>query len=308
MKNIIYIFTILTFLFSSCEQEFVPEINNAAPDIVVEGYIEAGENVIPPYIELTRSTPFYNKIDSSTINNLFVHDAIVKVKNDQKEYTFTELCYNNLTYEQKKIFSQLLNVNLDSAGLNFCVYVEPTFQLKGEVGKTYTLNIKVENKEISASTTIPQYVKLDSLWFTQPPGTPSDTLRQLYCYITDPKGIPDYYRYFTAVNNGPFITGFSSVTDDKFFDGLYFKFALQKAEPRNGVFNQTTYGLFHVGDTANIKWTNIDKAHYDFWKTLEFNRRNQGPFSSYTRIKTNINGGLGIWGGYSTGTYKLIVK
>lgn len=308
MKKILYAFYLSVFLFVSCEKEFVPEINNAPADIVVEGYIEAGDNAIPPYIVLTRTTPFFNKIDSNTISSLFVHDAEVKVNVDNKEYTFTEICYNSLTPEQKKIFGQLLNVNLDSAGLNFCVYIEPSFQLKGEIGKTYKLNIKVGNKEISSSTTIPQFVKLDSLWFTQPPGTPSDTLRQLYCYISDTKGFPDYYRYFTAINNGPYITGFSSVTDDKFFDGLYFKFALQKAEQRNVTFDPITYGLFHVGDTARIKWANIDKAHYDFWNTLEFNRQNQGPFASYTRIKTNIKGGLGIWGGYSTGTYKLIVK
>ncbi|HMG14177.1 MAG TPA: DUF4249 domain-containing protein [Saprospiraceae bacterium] len=308
MKYRIYIIISISFFLCSCEQEFVPEINNAPPDIVVEGHIEAGDNALPPYIVLTRSTPFFNKIDSSTINNLFVHDAEVKVSVDNIDYNFTEICYNTLTPEQKKIFGQLLNVNLESAGLNFCVYLEPSFQLKGEIGKTYKLNIKAGNKELSSVTTIPQFVKLDSLWFTQPPGTPSDTLRQLYCYISDSKGISDYYRYFTAVNDGPFITGFSSVTDDKFFDGLYFKFALQKAKPRNVDFDPTTYGLFHIGDTARIKWANIDKDHYDFWNTLEFNRQNQGPFSSYTRITTNIKGGLGIWGGYSTGTYSLIVK
>lgn len=308
MKNILYIIIVTCLIFSSCEQEFVPDINNSPSDIVVEGYIEAGESALPPYIVLTRSTPFFNKIDSNSLSNLFIHDADIKVTVDNQEFKFTEICYNNLTKEQKKQFSQLLNVNLDSSGLNFCVYIDPTFQLKGEIGKTYLLNIKSGDKELSSMTSIPQHVKLDSLWFIQPPGTPSDTLRQLYCYISDKKGVPDYYRYFTATNNGPFMTGFSSVTDDKFFDGLYFKFALQKAEPRNEEFNPTTYGLFHIGDTARIKWTNIDKNHYDFWKTLEFNRQNQGPFSSYTRIKTNIKGGLGIWGGYSTSTYKIIVK
>ncbi|MBK7223573.1 MAG: DUF4249 family protein [Saprospiraceae bacterium] len=49
----------------------------------------------------------------------------------------------------------------------------------------------------------------------------------------------------------------------------------------------------------------LDKVHFDFWKTRDFAANSGGPFSSYTRIKTNINGGLGIWGGYSVQNYRL---
>ena len=308
IKNSIILLIFSGLLFSSCETEFIPEINNAPPDLVVEGHIEAGQNAIPPYVILTWSTPFFSAIDSSVIDDLFVHNAEVKVSVDNVDYSFTELCYNDLTTEQKKMFSNLLNVSLDSAGINFCVYVEPTFQLHGEIGKIYNLSIKAEGRELTASTTIPPHVKLDSLWFAQPPGTPSDTLRRLFCYINDNPGIPDFYRYFTGTNHGPLTPGFNSVTDDKFFNGLYFKFPLQRALDPGEDFDRLTYGLFHVGDTARIKWANLDADHYNFWNTLEFNRSNQGPFSSYTKVRTNIKGGLGIWGGYSVSNYTLVVN
>ncbi|MEL6924369.1 MAG: DUF4249 family protein [Bacteroidota bacterium] len=53
---------------------------------------------------------------------------------------------------------------------------------------------------------------------------------------------------------------------------------------------------------------NIDAAHFDFWSTLEFNAVNQGPFSAYTRIASNVEGGLGIWGGYSVSFYTVVVE
>ncbi|MBL7830024.1 MAG: DUF4249 family protein, partial [Saprospiraceae bacterium] len=145
-------------------------------------------------------------------------------------------------------------------------------------------------------------------WFEQPPGEPSDTLRRLLCYISDPAGSDNYYRYFTSVNDGAYSAGRNSVTDDKFFDGLRFKFPLARRNAPDEEFDPVTFGLFRIGEKASIKWVNMDKDHFDYWNTLEFNRSNQGPFSSYTRVKTNINGGLGIWGGYNVNYYNLIVK
>ena len=47
---------------------------------------------------------------------------------------------------------------------------------------------------------------------------------------------------------------------------------------------------------------------YRNWNTLEFSNANQGPFASYTRLESNINGGLGIWGGLSVSYYTRVVE
>ena len=124
--------------------------------------------------------------------------------------------------------------------------------------------------------------------------------------MADPPGTTNYYRYFTGENDGPLIIPFHSVTDDVFFDGQEFDFPLTKAEDGED-FDFTTFGLFTRGDSITIKWMNLDREHFQFWSTLEFSRENQGPFSSYTRVKSNINGGLGIWGGISASYYGLWV-
>jgi len=306
--NKIFIGLLLGSVLSSCEQEFTPDIKESPDQIVVEGRIEAGENILPPYVILTKSIPFFSILDPDQLDELFIKNAEVSVKVDGKVYPFTELCLNDLTAEQKELFAAALNINLDSTSINFCVYIDLSFQLIGEIGKSYDLLVKTDQKILTATTTIPHFIPLDSFIFVQPPGQSSDTLRQLQVYITDIPNEANFYRYFTSINAGPFIPGFQSVEDDKFFDGLQFKFPLPKGEPVNGGFNPVSFGLYRVGTNVRIKWTTIDKAHFDYWNTLEFNRNNQGPFSSYTRVKSNINGGLGIWGGYAVSEYKIEVK
>ncbi len=296
-------------LFTSCEEEFIPDIVEAEPDIVVEGYIEAGENANPPFVILTRSVPFFSEINTDEFNNLFVRDAIVTITEGDNEYELTEFCLDELTPEQQAQAAELFGLNPDSLEANFCVYLDFSFSLMGEVGKTYDLKIEAEGKTLTSSTTIPQHVPIDSLFLVDAPGVPNDTLRQMNAFIDDPAGAPNYYRYFSGVNDGPILPGFNSIVDDAFFDGLYFEFVLPKSEVNdpNVDIDPNTFGLYTVGDTATIKWCTVDKAHFDFWNTLEFNAANQGPFSSYTRIESNINGGLGIWGGYSVSYYTRVV-
>lgn len=310
MKQNVFLAAIVLIMmfFTSCEEEFIPEINNEPPQLVVEGYIEAGEGAFPPYVLLTRSTPFFSEFGQDSWSKLFVHDAEVVVNDGEKDIVLSEICTDMLTPEQKAAFGELLDVNLDSAGINFCAYIDLSFQLKGKAGGVYKLTVKAEGKTLTATTSIPQPVGLDTIWFEQPPGQPSDTLRRMLCYITDPGDQENYYRFFSKVNDGPFSSGGNSVVDDKLFNGIKFKVNLPRRSGRGEKFDPITYGLYTVGDTAYVKWSNIDKAHYDFWSTLEFNKANQGPFSSYTRVKTNIQGGLGIWGGYYINIYKQKVN
>lgn len=310
MKNqtIFFLFLMIATVvsFTACEEEFTPEIASEPLDIVVEGFVEAGPNPTPTYVLLTRSFSFYSEFGADELDQGFVNDAIVEVTVDGNTFTLPELCLNDLAPEEREVAAELLGFDPDSIMINFCIYIDLFNAIAPEAGKTYDLNIEVEDKILTASTTIPEYVPLDSLRFQQPPGEPSDTLRELRCLIQDPE-ITNYYRYLTQINGEGFVPGFNSVTDDRFFNGQAFEFPLQKGEPRNGEFDQTTFGLYEVGDTATIKWCVIDEAHYKFWSTLEFNAVNQGPFSSYTRIETNIEGGIGIWGGLSAEYYTRVV-
>ena len=299
---------LVSLALAACEKEFIPDIPLEEPELVVEGYIEAGDEPRPPYVFLTRSVPFFQEINSEQLNAIFVRNADVFVREGDREIKLTEVCLQDLTPEQRELAQAFFGLSTVDSNLNFCVYLDVTFSFLGEVGKTYELEVRVEDKVLTAQTTITPCVPLDSLRFRQPPGEPSDTLRELEVFLRDPPGQRDFYRYFTQINSEPQRSPFNSVFTDDLFDGQEFRFPLPRAEAPDVEFDPKTYGLYLLGDTVQVKWTTINEAHYNFWNTLEFNRANQGPFSSYTLIDNNIDGGLGIWGGYSAKYYDLIVE
>jgi hypothetical protein len=61
---------------------------------------------------------------------------------------------------------------------------------------------------------------------------------------------------------------------------------------------------------VTLKLCNIDKATYDFWRTMEFAYSSVGnPFSSPTKVLSNISGGaLGYFGGYAAQFKTIIIR
>lgn len=291
----------------ACERSFIPEISTDE-EMVVEGYIEAGDQPTPPYVFLTRSLPFFTTLETDGLDARFVRNAQVYVSDGSQRIQLTEVCLQELTPQQQQLFARFVGVDPDATDLNICVYTDLQFRMLGEAGKTYELEVIPEdNNSLIASTTIPQHVPLDSLFFRQPPGEPSDTLVQLRVKIQDPADKADFYRYQTSVGEEPLIAPLGSVVNDELFNGQSFEFPLARAEPRGTDFDPTSFGLFRRGTETTIKWMTIDESQFEFWNTLEFSLANQGPFSSYTRVTSNVEGGLGIWGGISATYYELQV-
>ena len=303
----ILVIGLLALSLAGCEEEFTPVPSGDGPKYVVEGYLEAGDNPTPPYLLLTRTFDFYGQIGPDQFTESFVHDADVRVSDGSLEVTFQEICFSDLDSATREIVAEQFGFNADSLSIDFCVYLDLLNQLQPQIGKTYDLHISTGGDVITATTVIPMQVPLDSLKFEPPPGDPNDTLAQMTCYISDPAGVKNFYRYFGATNGGPLETGFSSVEEDLFFDGKSFGFQLFNPQTENADADPEEFGLYFVGDTITLKWCTIDEANFNFWNTLDFSNANQGPFSSYTRLQSNITGGLGIWGGYSVNYYTRVV-
>ncbi len=301
------LFCIGLSFFTGCAEEFIPVTQEENQQYVVEGFIESGENSIPAFVILTRSIPFLSTIDLNTFDGIFVNDANVTVSDGTTTVTLTELCLEDLPEDIREIALQILGLDPDSAVVNLCVYFDLLDELDRKEGGKYDLKIEVEEDIITATTTIPDFVPLFNLRWEEPPGEPSDTLARLFVTINDPIGESNYYRYLTEENNGGFDVPFSSVVDDPFFDGKEFEFPLDNAGPRSDSFDSNSFGLYFRGDSIRIKWMNIDEAHFEFWTTLEFARNNAGPFSSISRVTSNVDGALGVWGGYAIGIYSEIV-
>jgi hypothetical protein len=124
----------------------------------------------------------------------------------------------------------------------------------------------------------------------------------------DPKGYGDYVRYFSKKNNEAFLPGINSVFDDLFVDGTTYELQVEPGWNRNQEREEDDV-FFSKGDTVTFKLSNIDKATYDFWRTMEYSYASVGnPFATPVKVMSNIsNGALGYFGGYASQYHTLII-
>lgn len=298
----------LGLLLCACESSFDPRGEEVTASYVVEGYIESGPSANPAFVLLSKTLDFSSEIGIEEINASIIDDAVVQVSvGGDIWHELTLICWRDLDTVLQSLIETQLGLTAIQEEIDLCVYLDLTGQLNPEVGDRCKLQVDVQGVTLTAESIMPPFVPLDTIYVEDAPGEQEGPWRQVMASISDPLGQRDYYRYLTSINDGPFIAGLATVTDDALFDGQEFSFSLQKSEPPGSNFDET-FGLYALGDTASIKWLNLDEAQFDFWNTLEFGRANQGPFSTYTRVRGNVNGALGMWGAASTDIYTIIIQ
>jgi Domain of unknown function (DUF4249) len=290
MQKISFVLLIVLF-FSSCEKKIEFKLKEAPELLVVDASIENGQD---PFVVLTKSINYFSKVSIDIIGRSIINDAEVFISEGARTHKLRR-------YDQQ--FGGYIYSYYTSDDLN------PSTAIKGEVGKTYNLKINWQGKEYTSTTTIPLSRKtLDSIWWGKAPNTPDTSTKVVVKgKITDPPLFGDYARYFTSVNDGDFLPGLNSVFDDALINGSVYTVDIDKGVDRNADINFDEYNFFKKGDKVVIKFSSIDKATYDFWRTVEFSYQSIGnPFSSPTKILGNIsNGALGYFGGYAN-QYKTI--
>jgi hypothetical protein len=271
---------------SSCEKAINFNLKNSPSQLVVDASIE---NDKQPIVILSSSLNYFSEINPSVLENSFVHNATVTMSNGTKTQLLKEYYV------------------VDSIGTDTVYYYSigdpnPINIFLGEFNTSYSLNITVNNRQYTAVTTITTVAKkIDSLWWIPAPDNPDTTVVVLDGSVTDPPGYGNYIRYFTEVNKGPFLPGLTSVYDDQVTDGTTYNIEIDQGVDRNQSIDFSNYSYFKKGDSVTVKFCNIDKATFDFWRTMEYNYQSIGnPFSSPTQVLGNIsNGALGYFGGYA---------
>jgi hypothetical protein len=262
----------------------------------------------PPYVMLTRSFNYLGNLNTTQLENLYVHNAQVQVSDGTDSVMLQEICLNNIPPQLRGQVAGALGLgSIDSVKLNVCIYADLTFKLHIAEGKKYDLKIIADGKTVTSSTTVPRLVPMDSVKWRYNPNYPqNDSLFEARSFISDPANEKNYYRYFTKRNHEPMYPGSRSVTEDNIFDGRSFEFPVRRAQSKYAPFDFRTNGYFWRGDTAIIRLGNIDYDQFRFWQTTEANSGSNSPFSSYVRTLSNIKGGLGVWAGMSYKDYLLI--
>jgi hypothetical protein len=269
----------------SCTPEPELEFGTYEPKLVIDGWIEQDSY---PKVILTSSMSYFDVLDSSTVRKLVVTTAKVTVSNGETE--------------------EILTLRRDDQYFPSFVYTGN--EIRGEIGKTYTLTIQVKGETYTATTTIPPTAEFDRLWFETVPE--KDSVGYIYGKFTDDPTVANYYRVFTLreKKDTRYIPVYLSAIGDQSFNGKSFTFSLLRGPDSFTNVEDDLY--FTKGDTVRVKFCTMDKAHFDFWRTLERELYVVGnPFaSSGNEILSNINNkkALGVWGGYGVKYYRVIAK
>ena len=275
MKNLILSFFVVLI---SCTNEDISKQISVESKIVVEGSIEEGG-----YAEvlLSRSVPIGAKVDSTTILNYAIRSARVTVSDGEKE--------------------EVLKVKSDNNTIPPFVYFGS--QIKGETGKTYSLKIEYLNRIIKAKTTIPFSVPILSADYIK--DNPTDKKGNILIKFNDPINEKNYYQVQTKLNKDliyiPAIYG--NLNDANFVDP-----AISFQILRGKTFSYEDYSdykpYFEDGDVISVKLRTMNKTGFDFWNDWQNEIINgQSPiFPNTTSLRSNIEGGIGIWEGYGQKT------
>ncbi|HEY9048347.1 MAG TPA: DUF4249 domain-containing protein [Ohtaekwangia sp.] len=285
MKQLILIIITGICIASACTPESDLDAIAYTPKLVIDGSIE--DNGFARVV-LSYSSSYFENIDSASIRKLLVTTAKVVVSDGEQE--------------------EILTLKRDETA--FPPYVYQSTSLKGKAGKTYKLTITLKGETYTATTSIPPPAALDRVWFELAPG--KDSVGYVYGTLTDDPAVDNYYRVFTLRKNidDRFIPVYLSAIGDQYFNGKKFTFTILRG-PEN--FTNITDDLyFTLGDTIRVKLCTMDKAHFDFWRTVERELYVVGnPFaSSGNEIISNIDNkkALGVWGGYGVSYYQLVAK
>lgn len=295
MKNKSYIILLLAaliglFAVSACEKEIDLELPDPENKLVIEGWIENGDY---PVVVITRNSGYFDPVDSTTISNLFITDAVVKVSDG--------ITTETLTLDLSNLFTQTWP---------FIMFKGDT--LKGELNKTYTLTIETEGMSISGQTTIQNAYGPDTLYWKSEPV--ADTLGYIWATFSDNGSEKNYYRIFSKRlgRDKRYVPLYGSVYDDIFFNGESITFSMFRGVDSysdDSQWEDEELGYFKKGDTVVIKFSSMDRQHFEFWRTVEQEFLAGGnPFSNPVTIRHNVEGALGVFGGYGSVYDTLIIQ
>jgi uncharacterized protein DUF4249 len=283
-RLISFITGVALLFLASCEKEVHINLGTTSSHLVVQGAIETG---LPPYVILTSTIGFFSTVDQTTLQNSFVHNAVIKVACGNKTVNLIEYALDTGMGNKFYVYS------VDTANLGNIML--------GQVDSFYTLTIISNGQTYTSVTKIPNPKGVDSMWFARPTfvddKTP-DSAMQLFVNYSDPDTIGNYVQYFTQRDGGLFFR--SQIFSDELVNGKPVKnLGLFAGFDPTVKANGDSLSYFYPGEKVTLKWAEIDKSVYTFWNTYGFAQSAVGnPFASPINIQSNIsNGALGVWEG-----------
>jgi hypothetical protein len=212
--------SVILLAFTSCEKVVQLKLDNAEPQLVIEGAVT--NQTANHSIKISYSVPFSER-------NTFppVRGAVVTITDDHNGvYLLTETS-------------------------TLGTYATPRFT--GRVGYTYTLNVQVNGKTYTGSSTMPVAVKFEDLSFKDSFFDKNKKL--ITIHFRDPIGVANQYRFVMFVNNIQVKSIFDE--DDSFTNGRYVDEDLYQDDID-----------IKMGDVVIVEGQCIDYNIYTYWFSL----------------------------------------
>ncbi|HVV03689.1 MAG TPA: DUF4249 domain-containing protein [Puia sp.] len=177
---------ILALGLYACQKTVHLNLNNAAPQIVIEG--EVTDDTSGPYmVRVFRTVPFY-----AGNNFPAVGGATIRISDNEGHV-------DSLVETTPGIYA--------------------TQSLKGKPGNTYTLSVLSQDTLYTAVSTMPQPVKFDSVSFNHEKIFGDKSIYAIPNF-QDPPGIANYYQFVEYLNDKQ-LNKDIFVFDDRLSDGKY---------------------------------------------------------------------------------------
>ncbi|MCK9290114.1 MAG: DUF4249 domain-containing protein [Bacteroidales bacterium] len=271
MKKCMYIFSLISLLLlASCDSMISEvEIDPGQPKLVVVSYLSPEVDTIT--LQLTRSLPLYSIRNYDDWDNEPVPDALVQISYGQET---VKLSYDPI---KKRYWTTDLIV---------------------KKGRSYELFIRTSTgEEVSSSCTIPskEPPEIEIISIIRP--FPSENFRILNLRFRDYDGEGDYYRMTVGQLN---IYGYHP--DEKYIDKIYMQTGEEFVSDKGYDGEYFTYKThqFYVWDQATLLlYLAITDVHYYSYHQSIYNFAGDNPFAEPTPVYSNIEGGLGVFAGFS---------
>lgn len=247
---------ILPVLLVSCEKTISVQLPDYQNEVVVEMYLEEGK---PLRCLLSESLRYTDTVIAKALN----HATVII-----SDGTTSDTLENKL--------------NKDTVTGRWYNYYNPRI-LPKSINKIYTLKITDSSKRIVTGTTgfSQQIIHIDSI-DTRPSINNVDSFSVGVAFL-DPPLTKNFYRFVVTQK----LNNFRNDPTDFFLSDISF----------NGkTFSFFSNAAFARNDTVTIRVYALLKEHYDYLQSTDDARSsNFNPFSQPGRIKSNVNGGIGIF-------------
>ena len=267
---------------TACVSDIEIKVPETKDTYIIEGWIEQGGFA---HVLVSHSLPYNSTIGTADFFKLLVTDAQVTVRSDNRE-------------------EKLLLVE-DTMYAIIPVY--RGYELRGEIGKSYTLEVRIGDQVFSSTDSMMEPIGPDSLWFIPEPL--NDSLGYIHIRLPDPPAPGNFYRIF-AKRLGIDIdySGLSgSLLDDHLFNGKTINFPLI----RFGSLAETPdKHFFRKGQRVVVKTGVITYRYFEFLSKVSNEMgKTLSPLSFQVPTITLMSGGaLGGWGCYAITLDTLDIK